>query len=348
MPAKSETSPLKVGVIQSLTGIAAEDGKTVMQALELAKEDLLKKGIAVDLAVEDDETNPQKTVAAFKKLSLEHPDVIFGSTWDFTTNTLMPLATEQKVVVFNSAALLESVNLDKSDGYGFVNSISVAAEAEPFRRYLEKQKPKSLFIVYANNSWGETQRNAYAAIAERAKVNIVESFKPTSFDDNEWRQIMPRVKAKNPDLVLLLVNRSDISVFLRRAAELKISSGFFTSKNMFDAFQMDNKNRLYEGVCFTYPLEQVQSEHEFSERYWHKFGSQPRSYADSTYDALFILSAAKTIALQKKIEFKDALKQVKYEGLLGSYSYNPESTFSLGNSSLVCVRDMKFTILRNT
>ena len=57
--------PMKVGVIQSLSGIAAEDGKTVVQALQLATEDLNKgNALRVQLLVEDDQSVPKNGVTA--------------------------------------------------------------------------------------------------------------------------------------------------------------------------------------------------------------------------------------------------------------------------------------------
>lgn len=78
---------LKVGVAQSLTGIAYEDGTTVVRALRLAASDLQKTGTSVELLIEDDATSPKKTVAAYQRLKAEGVGVIFGATWDFTTIT---------------------------------------------------------------------------------------------------------------------------------------------------------------------------------------------------------------------------------------------------------------------
>ena len=84
---------LKIGVIQSLTGMAAEDGKTVVQALELAAADIKQQtGTEVELVVEDDQTVSKNSVSAFQKLSAAVPDAIIAATWDFTTNPLLPMA----------------------------------------------------------------------------------------------------------------------------------------------------------------------------------------------------------------------------------------------------------------
>lgn len=330
---------LSVGVIQSLTGMAAEDGKTVVQALRLASEDLAKRGIRVNLLTEDDQTTQKNGITALHKLMTSKPDVIVAATWDFTTNPLLPVAAQYQVPIFNTSTLPESLDLTSSKGFAFINAISVKSESEPFRRFLTKVPHSKIAIVYANNSWGDTQLKIYKKIAEDLGASIVDEFKPSSFDENEWRILIPRIKEKNPSLVVLLLNKNDILVFLQRAKELGMTSKFFTSKNGFDAFRISKNKGLFNGTCFTYPLERFKRETEFTNRYAEKFGEEPRIYADNTYDALCILSAAKDISKQKEIPFQDALKQVKYTGLVGNYSYNGDNSFSLGSSSLVCVEN---------
>ena len=54
--------PFRVGVIQSLSGLAAEDGKTVVQALTFAAEKIRSEpgSPGIELLIEDDQTIPRK------------------------------------------------------------------------------------------------------------------------------------------------------------------------------------------------------------------------------------------------------------------------------------------------
>lgn len=331
---------LRIGVVESLTGIAAEDGKTVVQALELAVADIKRKtGQEIELQIEDDQTTAKNTVSAFKRLANSAPSAIIGATWDFTTNPVLPLALQSKTVLFNTSALPESLDVKSAAGFAFVNSISSAEEAVPFKNYTGTLRGASLAIVYANNSWGETQLRTYSAIAKSNGLTVVAELKPASYDENEWRDLTLKVKAQAPDVILLLLNKNDLTLFMRRAREIALKGKFFASKNAFDAIEADPSHKIFEGLCFTYPLERIRAEGEFSQAYRARFGEEPRIYADNTYDALFILARAWDISRSKGISMRDSLPQVTYRGLVGDYSFHEERSFSTGTSSLVCVEN---------
>ena len=338
----STASPrsVKIGVIQSLTGIAAEDGRTVVQALQLAAHDIQSMGISsVELLIEDDASQSRNAVSAFKKLKAGQVEGIIGATWDFTTNALLPVSGQSETLLFNTSTLPESLGLEGAKGFGFINAVTASEEASAFRRFVKDGGFKRLVIVFANNSWGETQAAIYRSIAVAQGVEISDEIRSSTYDANEWGLLASRIKQRGPDLVLLLLNRSDLEMFLRKSNELELKAAFFASKNLYDAFRVSRNASVFERVCFTYPLEQLQSEREFRRKYEDKFGEEPRIYADTSYDALFILVKGVLLSRRENRPLRDALRRIEHDGLAGHYKYSQTFSFSLGSSSLVCVKD---------
>jgi len=67
--ATSDISAIKLGVIQSLTGAAEEDGRTIVRAVQLAADEINARGdVRVSLLIEDDATQPKNSVTSFNKL----------------------------------------------------------------------------------------------------------------------------------------------------------------------------------------------------------------------------------------------------------------------------------------
>ena len=331
-------APLKLGVIQSLSGIAAEDGKTVVQAIRLAVEDLRSKGVDVELVVEDDQSNSTHAVTAFQKILLQKPQAIIAATWDFTTIPLMSLAKRHGVVMFNTSTLPESIRLQEGRPHVFSNAIATSAEAKPFEVFLARRQIKTLAVGYANNPWGEAQLEVYRGLAESNGIKIVDVVKSVGHDDNEWQGMVARLRTKKPQAVLLLLNKNDLEVFIRRAAALAFHAAFFASKNAYDAQRYSTHPEIYEGLCFTYPLKRLEGQKTFRERYRLRFAEEPRIYADNSYDAVFILNEAAQIATKKGLTLDHALAEVSYRGLVGNYEFDSALTFVAGSSSLVCVR----------
>ena len=78
------THEIRMGAVLSLTGQGATDAEEMRRGIELARTDLAKRGIAVDVVYEDDATDPKRTVAAFEKLArVDQVDFVVGPTWSF-------------------------------------------------------------------------------------------------------------------------------------------------------------------------------------------------------------------------------------------------------------------------
>lgn len=229
--------------------------------------------------------------------------------------------------------------MEEANGYAFTNAISTFDEARPFSSFIQQSHAQTVIIIYANNSWGDTQRKIYGEMAAKQGVKIVQELPSVSFDQNEWRTFIPSIRRSNPDLLLLLLNKNDLELFLKRASEVQLHTALFASKNAYDAFRSSGQKELYEDLCFTYPYERLLSQEDFAKKYQKKFGEAPRIYADNTYDALFLLSQAYALKISSHHSFRDALMQTKYLGLVGHYEFSPLRSFQLGTSSLLCVED---------
>lgn len=334
--------PIKIGVIQSLTGIAAEYGKNVMHGLSLAVEDINEKAgnesERVELIVEDDQTDSKRTVAAFQKLARSNVDAVIGATWDFTTNAIVPLSAQRKLVLFSTSSVNQAINLKEGVGYAFNNGLLVEEETRPFDRYLRMNPVKRVTLVFANNAWGEMLRDSHAAVARTNGAEIVDEIRPAGFEANDWSSIIPRLKSKNPDLLVLLVNKSDLELIARRTRELQYSAKMYSSVAGFDAFYASSDKSLFDGMCFAYPTEALASSASFVEKHRARFKEEPRRYSDTSYDALWMLVNAVTISRRNGTNLRETLTNQTWSGLGTSYRFSPDKSFSSGYSSLVCIK----------
>lgn len=333
---------IKIGVIQSLTGIASEDGKTTAQALRLAAEEINSSGkTKVNLLIEDDQTLPKNTVSAFQKLKNENVDVVIGATWSFTSNAIVPLAVQNKIVLLNTSTLADSINLKEGNGFAFSNATNAIEHAKMFESYLKKNQIKKVLVVYTNNAWGEVQRKAYLEVAKKLGIEIVDELKSVALDSNEWSAMIPRVKGKNAELLLLLLNKGDLEVFIKKAKEQGVTTKFFSSYHLYDSYKMATSKEIYNGICFPYPLERLNRESDFIRKYQAKYGEEPRIFADNSYDAVFLIVKAKELAIKQGITFSEAIKKVEYDGLAGHYRYSEQTSLCTGQTSLACIENGK-------
>jgi len=76
-------APVKLGVINSMTGPEAPIGENLTNGIKLAQEDLAKKGVQVELVWEDDTGKPQVSLSAMEKLATR--DNVAGVVGPYTS-----------------------------------------------------------------------------------------------------------------------------------------------------------------------------------------------------------------------------------------------------------------------
>ena len=339
----AEPPPVRIGVIESLTGLAAEDGQNAARALQLAAEDLRSAGAAIELLVEDDKSSPRETVTAYQKLRAAGVDAMVVGPYSYTTESILPIAGRDRMVVLNSGGLLESFEAGSARGYFFNNTITIAEDSKPFRAFLAERPCKSAVILHVPSGWGGVQRQAYSGILAEYKVRLIESIETPAQDNNDWGALLTRIAAQKPDLLVLLLNKADIDVILRESAARSFRPLFFGSKNSYDAWRLSREAPLYSGLCFTYPYRQLLDNRDFARRFEERFGEEPRIFADVSYDAARILYEGVSASRASGRPLEAVLRSGVFKGVVGEYRFTPESSLAVSRSSLVCVdnRELK-------
>ena len=340
LPAASfAEQPVKIGVIESQTGLAAEDGINVVRALKLAAKDLNARGNRVELLIEDDKSSPKDTVSAYQKLKNDGVQALIVGPYSFTTESILPLADRDKLPVLNSSTLVESFNPEHRSQYFFNNGNSLEDDIVPFQKLLESRGVHSAVLVSVPSSWGRVQQKRYAEILKDRNIALAESVETQEQDNNEWKSIVAKLVKHKPDLVVLLLNKTDIAEILKRFAEQKFTPLVFGSKNTFDAWRADRYALFYSGVCFSYPYEPLRANKRFVETFTQEYGEEPRVFADSSYDAVRILAEAAELAERKKTPLIEALQTVEVSGIVGKYRHSAERSFAISKSSLQCIEN---------
>lgn len=340
----AEEGPLKIGSIQSLTGIAAEFGNTALNGIRLAVAEINKDSQKIELLVEDDRSDAKNTVLAYKKLKNSGVEAILGPTWSFLTNSILPLAAKDQQIIFNTSTFPEALDLYLSGGYGFANAVSAKASAEPLNVFIKTTNFKNAAILHISNSYGLVWSNNSKTILAKNNIPVLFNSESVSYDENSWREIIPKIKSLNPELLLLLLNQNDIDILVRRLREINFPGKIFLSTNGYDAFLASPQKNLYNDICLSYPLKQLQSDSAFYKNYRSTYQQEPKFSADSSYDAVYLIYQAFRQSNQNRSSLLEALKNAEYQGSLGYYKYSEELSFSSASSSLVCINNSKAKI----
>src|SRR6202162_1771636 len=169
--------PAKAGAGQPLSGAGAAGGKTAVVGLQMAADRINASGgingRPVELVIADDESSP--AVARQKTAKMVQEDNIDIHVGGFLSNiciACMPVWEDAKIINMISVCLDTTLTTSKCNRYSFRVHDYAPAQAVAFGPMLAKLG-KKWHIAFADYSWGQSTRDAYAAEIKKLGGEVV-------------------------------------------------------------------------------------------------------------------------------------------------------------------------------
>jgi branched-chain amino acid transport system substrate-binding protein len=171
-----QAKPYKIGSLQPLSGAAAAGGQTALVGLQMAVDRINKSGgingRPVELIAADDESKPDVGRRKAEKLLVEDKvDVHVGGFLSNICLACMPVYEEAKIVNMITVCLDTTLTTTKCNRYSFRPFDYAPSQAVAFAPTLVGMG-KKWHIAYADYSWGQSTRDAYAQEIKKAGGEI--------------------------------------------------------------------------------------------------------------------------------------------------------------------------------
>jgi branched-chain amino acid transport system substrate-binding protein len=226
---------MKVGLSLSLTGGVASNGKQILMALELWRDDVNAKGgllgRPVELVYYDDQSSPSNVPALYTKLiTVDKVDLLLGP---YATNMVAPampviIQNNKTTISFLAIGVNRHFNYPKYFSMVPVGPKGAGAFSDGFFELAAAQspKPQTVAIVSADAEFAKTVADAARDNAKAAGFKIVyeQSYPPPTTD---FLSVMRAVQAANPDVVFVAAYPPDTVGIIRAANEINLSPKMF-------------------------------------------------------------------------------------------------------------------------
>src|SRR5262250_2973183 len=224
VPGESQ-APIKIGVIEPLSGPVAASGNYVRMGAEIARDWLNAKGgiggRKIDLLIEDNKSDPKEAASAAEKLIVrDKVPAIMGAWGSSMTLAAMPKLEEYgvpMVVETSSAATITK------RGNPWIFRISPPSEMEALglEKYLKDFGIKQADFLAVNTDWGRGSVTAFGDILKKsgAAVGTVEFMDQAATDMNAQ---ITKVKAGSADTLFLTTSIEQITLVLKQAQEQRL------------------------------------------------------------------------------------------------------------------------------
>lgn len=293
--AVAEQATIKVGVLLCLTGICAEWGKSSLDGIKLASEEINSRGgilggRRIELVVEDSgEEQPARAILAYRAMRVEkNLKFILGPSWTAAGLALAPVAAADNDVLMISPSL---------GGSGFNEGGEKLFAAWPHdylvSRYLARFALERLLlkvaVIASDDSWESEQASRFIEefVSGGGQVALAVDAVVAGSD---LRAEISKIVASKPDAVLLSNYRN-----MDRAARELRQQGYKGQilAILMDQTRIDNADGGLDGAIFSRYQE---SDPRFNQRFSTRFGTPPGVSAARAYDAMMVLAQAVSIA----------------------------------------------------
>ncbi len=175
-----QAKPYKIGTLQPLSGAAAAGGKTALVGSQMAVDRINKaggiNGRPIELIVADYESKPDVGRRKAEKLAVEDKiDLHQGGFLSNVCIACMPVWEEHKILNMIGVCLDTTITTSKCSRYTFRPFDYAPAQAVAFAPYLVNKLGKKWHIAYADYSWGQSTRDAYAEQIKKAGGEVVDT-----------------------------------------------------------------------------------------------------------------------------------------------------------------------------
>ena len=225
-PARA-ADPIKIGFSMALTGSVAQNGKQLIIALELWRDDVNANGgllgRPVELVYYDDQSNPTNVPGIYTKLiTVDKVALLLGPYATNMTAAAMPVIMQHNMATISILAIDVNRHFHYSRYFDMIpvgpEGTKTSSKGFFVLAAAQKPKPQTVAIVAADAEFSKTSADGARENAKTEDFKIVydQSYPPSTTD---FAPVMRAVQAVNPDLVFVAAYPPDTVGIVRAASE---------------------------------------------------------------------------------------------------------------------------------
>jgi branched-chain amino acid transport system substrate-binding protein len=225
-------APLRIGVIQPLSGPVAASGSYVRMGAEIARDWINARGGVlsrrVELVIEDNKSDPKEAASAAEKLIVrDKVPAIMGAWGSSMTLAAMPKLEEYGVPMVVETSSAASIT---KRGNPWVFRISPPSEMEALglEPYVAKLGVKRADFLAVNTDWGRGAITAFGDMLKKKGVAVG----ATEFMDQaatDMNAQITKIKGTGGDTLFLTTSVEQITLVLKQAQEQRLQRKIVTT-----------------------------------------------------------------------------------------------------------------------
>ncbi|MDT7953288.1 MAG: ABC transporter substrate-binding protein [Acetobacteraceae bacterium] len=322
--------PFAVGAIEILTGPSAAYGIAIKSGLELALDEINKKGLLggrfINLTVEDSGGNKDQAINAARKLiGRDHVALVIGPTLSNEMFAVGPVVNERKIPIIGTSTT--AAGITDIGQWVFRTSLPESDVIPVTLAYAKQRGVKTIALMYANDdAFSKSGFDTMKAAAEKAGFSIVtiESF---GSKDTDFSAQLTKIKGLKPDAVGISALVEPVAGVLLQAKQLGFGKDtLFIGGNGSNSPKLgDIAGSAADGLIVGSPWfigKDDPANKAFVAAFQAKYNRPPDQFAAQAFDTMHIVAAAiERAGGTENDKLHAALLATKYDGVMGPFTF---------------------------
>ena len=287
---------VKIGLIGPMTGAAALYGTSVAQGAQLAVDEVnALGGVQIELNVQDDEHDAEKSVNAYNNLWDWGCQMIIGSVTTTPCVAVGAQAYEERMFMLTPSASSPDVIANKDNVYQLC--FTDPAQGSASAQYIAEHALATKVAVIYNNA-DAYSTGIYQTFEAKAAELGIEIVSVTTFTDDttDFSVQVTSAKEAGAELVFLPIYYTPASMILQQANSMEYAPIFFGVDGMDGILNIEGfDTSLAEGVMLLTPFSADATDDltvNFVTKYQAAYNATPDQFAADGYDCVYALYAA--------------------------------------------------------
>jgi branched-chain amino acid transport system substrate-binding protein len=334
--ARAQGAPVKIGLVLPYSGVYAELGNSITQAMELvfARENWMVAGRKLEMIKEDDEMKPPIGVRKTEKLiDSDRVDILTGPVHSGILMAMRDKVHNSKTILIVSNAGADAISRERCSKWIFRTSFSNWQPCQPMGGWVAKNVAKEVFQIAPNYQAGKDMMAAFRETFLPAGGKVVTEDYP-KLGETDYAPYLTKIKQSGAKAVFAFFSGTDAVNFVKQydAFGLKqtirlTGAGFLTEPDVLPA-QGKAALGVLTGHFYTPELDNPVNQ-RFVREFREKFGGKtPDGFACQGYDtAEVIVRALKAVNgnTQDKEKLAAAIAAIEFDSPRGRFRFDPKT-----------------------
>lgn len=320
---------IKIAVIDAQSGQNSSLGKWEWDGVKLAVDQAnAAGGVAgkkVELTLFDDQGDPTVSTNLARKVASEGFIAVFGPAESADASAMSPILQQSKIPFITSGQSPALVKL--GDPYLFLNSPTSVTYDNTLANYaVNTAKLTHIAMISNNGSYGKGEHDSFtAAIKALAITPLTDQIvTPTQTD---FSAALTTIRQTKPDALFIGAEEVESGLIVKQARELGITAKIIGAAPISTPVFVQTAGVAdAEGAVASTPYlsnDTTAQSKAFAAAYQAAYGQTAELHGAKAYDgAQIFLQALKATNGEGGSAMADAVRAVKYQGLVGNFAYD--------------------------